>query len=98
MSALFEDTFVLSRKGMWQKNSVIVAWVLEFIREVIILFRCTRNVQGQFVGDPLVDKMENAVCNAKRNRRVHRKLVLWYVCGLLRQTYYGSFEKGYTFK
>jgi hypothetical protein len=23
---------------------------------------------------------------------------VWYVCGLLRQTYYGSFEKGYTFK
>jgi hypothetical protein len=43
-------------------------------------------------------KWKSAVCNAKRNRRVHGKLVLWYVCGLLRQTYYGSFEKGFTFK
>jgi hypothetical protein len=58
MSAIFEDTFVLSGKGMWQKNSVIVAWVLEFIRGLIVLFRCTRDVQGQFDGDPLVDKME----------------------------------------
>jgi hypothetical protein len=43
-------------------------------------------------------KWKSAVCNAKRNRRVHGKLILWYVCGLLRQRYYGSFEKGYTFK
>jgi hypothetical protein len=56
--ALLEDTFVLSGKGMRQKISVIVAWVLEFIRELYVLFRCMRNVQGQFDGDPLVDKLE----------------------------------------
>jgi hypothetical protein len=26
------------------------------------------------------------------------RVEIWYVCGLLRQTYYGSFEKGFTFK
>jgi hypothetical protein len=50
-------------RGCGKKKSVIVAWVLEFIRLLIVLFRCTRNAQGQFDGDPLVDKMEE--CSAQ---------------------------------
>jgi hypothetical protein len=32
------------------------------------------------------------------NRGDFVHIEVWYVCGLLRQTYYGSFEKGFTFK
>jgi hypothetical protein len=34
----------------------------------------------------------------QKKRKKLSLLEVWYVCGLLRQTYYGSFEKGYTFK
>jgi hypothetical protein len=60
MSALIEATFVLSGKGMWQKKFSDRSLGVD-LRELIVLFCCTQNVQGQFDGDPLVDKLEECI-------------------------------------